>query len=146
LERLSRSRTTLTSARPRYGSSNRRSYLGLIVEPLSSAEFEDWAEAALESLPAELARAMSNVAIVVEEEPPPGMPLLGLYQGVPLTRRSSAYGGTLPDKITIYRGPLERLYGRDREELRAQVRRVVLHEIAHHFGISDDRLREIDRY
>jgi predicted Zn-dependent protease with MMP-like domain len=116
------------------------------VEPLSSAVFEDWAEAAVESLPPELARAMSNVVIVVEDEPPPGMPLLGLYQGVPLTRRSSSYGGTLPDKITIYRGPLERLYGRDREELRAQVRRVVLHEIAHHFGISDDRLREIDRY
>jgi len=116
------------------------------VEWLSSAEFEDWAEEAFESLPPELARAMSNVAIVVEEEPPPGMPLLGLYQGVPLTRRTSAYGGTLPDKITIYRGPLERLYGRDREELRAQVRRVVLHEIAHHFGISDERLRELDRY
>jgi predicted Zn-dependent protease with MMP-like domain len=62
------------------------------------------------------------------------------------TRRSSSYGGTLPDKITIYRGPLERLYGHDRAELRAQVRRVVLHEIAHHFGISDERLQELDRY
>ena len=116
------------------------------MEPLSSAEFEDWAEDAVESLPPELARAMSNVAIVIEEEPPRGMPLLGLYQGVPLTRRSSSYGGTPPDKITIYRGPLERLYGRDREELRAQARRVVLHEIAHHFGISDERLHELDRY
>jgi predicted Zn-dependent protease with MMP-like domain len=116
------------------------------LEQSSQAELERWAEEAVESLPPELARAMSNVAIVVEEEPPPGMPLLGLYQGVPLTRRSSSYGGALPDKITIYRGPLERLYGRDREDLRAQVRRVVLHEIAHHFGISDERLREIDRY
>jgi predicted Zn-dependent protease with MMP-like domain len=116
------------------------------VEPLSNAEFEDWAEAAVESLPPELAGAMSNLAIVIEEEPPAGMPLLGLYQGVPLTRRTSGYGGTLPDKITIYRGPLERLYGREREELRAQVRRVVLHEIAHHFGISDERLHELDRY
>jgi predicted Zn-dependent protease with MMP-like domain len=122
------------------------SYRAQIVEPLSSAEFEDWAAAALESLPDELARAMSNVAIVVEDEPPPGMPLLGLYQGVPLTRRTSGYSGALPDKITIYRGPLERLYGRDREMLRAQVRRVVLHEIAHHFGISDERLHELDRY
>jgi predicted Zn-dependent protease with MMP-like domain len=52
----------------------------------------------------------------------------------------------LPDKITIYRGPLERLYGRDQETLRRQVKRVVLHEIAHHFGISDERLIEIDRY
>ena len=116
------------------------------MEQSSQAELERWAEEAVESLPPELARAMSNVAIVVEDEPPPGMPLLGLYQGVPLTRRTSAYGGALPDKITIYQGPLERLYGRDREELRAQVRRVVLHEIAHHFGISDERLREIDRY
>ena len=89
---------------------------------------------------------MSNVAIVVEEEPPRGMPLLGLYQGVPLTGRSSAYGGVLPDKITIYRRPLERLYGGDAERLRREIRRVVLHEIAHHFGISDERLREMDRY
>ena len=116
------------------------------MEQSSQAELEGWAEEAVESLPPALARAMSNVGIVVEEEPPPGMPLLGLYQGVPLTSRTSGYSGALPDKITIYRGPLERLYGRDREELRAQVRRVVLHEIAHHFGISDDRLRQLDRY
>lgn len=74
------------------------------------------------------------------------MPLLGLYQGVPLTRRTSGYGGVPPDKISIYRGPLERLYGNDDDRLRAAVRRVVLHEIAHHFGISDERLRELDRY
>ena len=117
-----------------------------MLNPLPDQELEAWAEEALESLPSELRRAMSNVGIVIEEEPPPGMPLLGLYEGVPLTRRSSWYGGALPDKITIYRGPLERLYGRDRGTLRAQVRRVVLHEIAHHFGISDERLHELDRY
>jgi predicted Zn-dependent protease with MMP-like domain len=72
--------------------------------------------------------------------------LLGLYQGVPLTRRSSQYGAVLPDKITIYRGPLLRLCGFDPERLRREVRRVVLHELAHHFGISDERLIEIDRY
>lgn len=72
--------------------------------------------------------------------------MLGLYQGVPLTRRSSQYGAVLPDKITIYRGPLLRLYGFDPERLRREVRRVVLHELAHHFGISDERLIEIDRY
>jgi predicted Zn-dependent protease with MMP-like domain len=83
---------------------------------------------------------------VVDEEPPGGRPLLGLYQGIPLTRRSSQYGGVLPDKITIYRGPLVRLYGSDPERLRREVRRVVLHELAHHFGISDERLIEIDRY
>ena len=89
---------------------------------------------------------MSNIEVVVEEEPPAGMPLLGLYQGVPLTRRSSYYAGALPDKITIFRGPLERLYGDDPERLRREIRRVVLHEVAHHFGISDERLVELDRY
>jgi predicted Zn-dependent protease with MMP-like domain len=108
--------------------------------------FENTVEAAIESLPDDLRSAMSNVAILVEDEPPRGLPLLGLYQGVPLTVRSSAYSGVPPDKITIYRGPLERLYGHDAELLRTQIRRVVLHEIAHHFGISDERLREMDRY
>jgi len=108
--------------------------------------FEETVQAAVESLPDDLRSAMSNVAIVVEDEPPPGMPLLGLYQGVSMTRRGSGYGGVLPDKITIYQGPLERLYGHDPELLEEQIRRVVLHEIAHHFGIDDDRLRELDRY
>ena len=108
--------------------------------------FEDFVEQTLESLPRELGAQMSNVEIVVEDEPPPGSRLLGLYQGVPLTRRNSSYGAVLPDKITIYRGPILRIYGRDPEELRRQIRRVVLHEIAHHFGISDERLVEIDRY
>ncbi len=89
---------------------------------------------------------MSNVDVVVEDEPPPGLPLLGLYEGIPLTRRGSNYGGVLPDKITIYQGPLERLYGHDPELFSTQVKRVVLHEIAHHFGISDERLVELDRY
>jgi predicted Zn-dependent protease with MMP-like domain len=109
-------------------------------------DFEEYAQAALDSVPSELRDRMSNVEIVVEEEPPPGQRLLGLYQGVPLTRRGSHYGAVLPDKITIFSGPLVRLYGRDPERLRREVRRVVLHEIAHHFGISDERLIEIDRY
>jgi len=89
---------------------------------------------------------MDNVAIVIENEPPPGQPLLGLYHGIPLTRRTSGYAGALPDRISIYRGPLERHYGGDAGRLQTEVRRVVLHEIAHHFGISDERLVEIDRY
>jgi predicted Zn-dependent protease with MMP-like domain len=109
-------------------------------------DFEHYIEEAVASLPPELREFMSNVAIVVEDEPPDGMPLLGLYQGVPLTRRSTAYAGVPPDKITIYRGPLERLSGGAPERLPAQIRHVVLHEIAHHFGISDERLRELDRY
>jgi predicted Zn-dependent protease with MMP-like domain len=108
--------------------------------------FEEAVQAAIESLPSDLSDAMSNVGIVVEDEPPPGMPLLGLYEGIPLTARTSGYSGVAPDKITIYRLPLERLYGHDPELLQAQIRRVVLHEIAHHFGISDERLRELDRY
>src|ERR671911_338318 len=100
-------------------------------------DFEQEVEDALASLPRELRDAISNVAIVVEAEPPPGQPLLGLYQGIPLTQRGSGYSGALPDKITIYQGPLERLYGADRDGLRRQIRRVVLHELAHHFGISD---------
>ena len=109
-------------------------------------DLERWAEEALEALPDDLRSYMSNVAIVIEDEPPAGQPLLGLYQGLPLTRRGSSYGAIPPDKITIYRGPLERFYGSDPAQLRAQVHRVVLHEIAHHFGISDERLHELDRY
>jgi len=112
----------------------------------SAEEFELAVEDAVDALPGELREAMSNVAIVIEDEPPDGLPLLGLYEGIPLTERSSAYGGTRPDKISIYRGPLERLYGRDPGLLRDQIRRVVLHEIAHHFGISDERLEELDAY
>ena len=89
---------------------------------------------------------MTNVAVTVEDEPPPGQPLLGLYEGIPWGKRGPYYAGALPDKITIYRLPLERIAGGDPERLRAEVRRVVFHEIAHHFGISDARLVEIDRY
>ena len=108
--------------------------------------FEDAVEKAVETLPDDLRSAMSNVAIVVEDEPPAGEPLLGLYEGIPLTARTSSYAGASPDRISIYQGPLERLYGHDPELLQRQIRRVVLHEIAHHFGISDERLVELDRY
>ncbi|MFL5964796.1 MAG: metallopeptidase family protein [Gaiellaceae bacterium] len=109
-------------------------------------DFQRVIQETLDSLPPDLHDRISNLEILVEEEPPPGQRLLGLYQGVPLTRRTSSYSGALPDKITIYRGPLERLYGHDAELLTRQIKRVVLHEVAHHFGISDERLVEIDRY
>ncbi|TPG33578.1 metallopeptidase family protein [Mycolicibacterium hodleri] len=101
---------------------------------------------ALNSLPDNLRAAISNVEILVEDEPPDGQRLLGLYQGVPLPRRTSAYSGALPDKISIYGGPITRLAAGDGDRLRREVRHVVLHEIAHHFGISDERLIELDRY
>ena len=109
-------------------------------------DFQQVIQETVDSLPSDLRDRISNVEIVVDDEPPAGQPLLGLYQGVPLTRRTSNYIGALPDKITIYRGPLERLYGHDQELLTGQIRHVVLHEIAHHFGISDERLVELDRY
>jgi predicted Zn-dependent protease with MMP-like domain len=110
------------------------------------ADFETVIQEALDAMPRDLRDQISNVEILVEDEPPPGQRLLGLYQGVPLTRRGVNYSGALPDKITIYRGPLERLYGHDADLLTSQIKRVVLHEVAHHFGISDERLVEIDRY
>jgi predicted Zn-dependent protease with MMP-like domain len=112
----------------------------------SAAEFDRLVSDALDELPDDIRGLMTNVAITVEDEPPPGQPLLGLYQGIPWGNRGPYYAGALPDKITIYRLPLERISGGDPERLRAEVRRVVFHEIAHHFGISDQRLVDIDRY
>ena len=108
--------------------------------------FEEIVDGAVEDLPDDLRDAMSNVEVVVEDEPPDGLPLLGLYRGVPLPRRSSTYSGVLPDKISIFGGPITRLAAGDADRLRREVRHVVLHEIAHHFGISDERLIELDRY
>jgi predicted Zn-dependent protease with MMP-like domain len=116
------------------------------VDDELQTDFPAVVERALDSLPPELRERMSNLELVIEDEPPPGQRLLGLYQGIPLTRRGLSYNAALPDKITIYRGPLERLYGHDPQLLDEQIRRVVLHEVAHHFGISDERLIEIDRY
>jgi predicted Zn-dependent protease with MMP-like domain len=110
------------------------------------ADFETVIQETLDALPPDLREQISNLEILVDDEPPPGQRLLGLYQGVPLTRRTSNYSAALPDKITIYRGPLERLYGHDPALLIGQIRHVVLHEVAHHFGISDERLVELDRY
>ncbi|ABG03993.1 protein of unknown function DUF1025 [Rubrobacter xylanophilus DSM 9941] len=113
-------------------------------------EFYELVERALEGLPPELASLLDNVAIVVEDWPDYSTPLAGtgpedtlygLYEGVPLTERGAGYYGILPDRITIFRGPLERDF--PPEELEEQVRITVVHEIAHHFGISDERLEEL---
>src|SRR5262245_9549003 len=96
---------------------------------------------ALDGLPEELGRLMSNVAVTVEHGPgPPG--LLGLYQGIPLPKRSRSDAGGLPDRITIYRRAICRVC-RTEPEVVEQVRRTVIHEVGHHFGIGDARLREL---
>ena len=112
--------------------------------------FYEMVERALEGLPPELSALLDNVAIVVDERPNFSTPLVvedpentlyGLYEGVPLTERGWGYSGVLPDKITIFRGPLERDFEPD--ELEEQVRITVVHEIAHYFGFDEDRLEEL---
>lgn len=126
-------------------------------QTVSRQRFEELVDEALESIPEELWNVIDNVAVLVEEWPNqwqkqrvglrPGSMLLGLYQGVPLTSRTTHYGLVLPDKITIFRQTILRVCPPGNEAaIRAQVRRTVLHEIAHHFGISDQRLRELGAY
>ncbi|MCX7707736.1 MAG: metallopeptidase family protein [Anaerolineae bacterium] len=122
---------------------------------MRDATFEDLVAEALAELPEQFAEMMDNVVIVVEDWPdratlraagvrsPYG--LLGFYHGVPQSERTSYYGLVAPDKISIYRRPIE-AQCRTEEELRALVKRVVYHELAHHFGIDDDRLLEIGAY
>ena len=108
---------------------------------VDAEQFEAMVTEALDGLPVELGELMSNVAVTVQHDGgPPG--LLGLYQGVPLTRRTSFYAGALPDRITIYRRAICAVCGSEAEVL-DQVRRTVVHEVGHHFGIGDARLREL---
>lgn len=106
--------------------------------------FEELVERAIDELPAALRDRMDNVAIVVEDEPgPEDGEVLGIYRGIDLTKRDDSYVFALPDEIVIFQGPLERLAGDDDQELIEQVRVTVIHEIAHHFGIPDERLHEL---
>ncbi len=108
------------------------------VEP---AWFEEKVADALDGLPEALGQLMDNVAVTVEHDPgPPGV--LGLYQGVPLTSRGTQYAGVLPDHITIYRQAICAICSSE-DEVADQVRRTVIHEVAHHFGIDDQRLGEL---
>ncbi len=104
--------------------------------------FEEHVRRALDSLPDELREAMSNIEIVVEDENPEDPDIFGLYLGIPLPERHD-YAGVLPDKVAIYRGPLEEEFGHDPELLEEEIRITVVHEVAHHFGIDDDRLEEL---
>jgi predicted Zn-dependent protease with MMP-like domain len=113
------------------------------VIDMDRQRFEQLVDQALESIPPDLARLVDNVAILVEDEAPSGSrPLLGLYEGVPLTNRTHDYAGVLPDRITIFRRPILRGCTSEAEVVR-QVHITVVHEIAHHFGIDDDRLGEL---
>lgn len=124
---------------------------------MDQQEFEAIVVEALDELPAEFAGLMENIEVLVEDRAQPShrralglkpwqnRTLYGLYQGVPLTERTRGYGLVAPDTITIFRAPLVRDFP-DPGALRDQIRRTVLHEIAHFFGIDDDRLRELDAY
>jgi predicted Zn-dependent protease with MMP-like domain len=103
--------------------------------------FDDHVRAALDSLPPHIAAALKNVAIVVEDENREDPDLFGLYHGVPLPERGDDTG-LLPDKISIYRIPLEETFP-DPEELREEIRVTVLHELGHYFGLNEDRIAEL---
>jgi len=119
------------------------------VKRFSQEQFEELVGEALDGLPDQIRNWLDNVAVIVAEAPTPdqlaraglrpGAMLFGLYQGVPKTRRGVTYGETLPDKIVIFQRPIERLF-RTREEVREQVRRTVLHEVGHHFGLDEEEL------
>ena len=121
----------------------------------STEEFQQLVVQALDDLPEDIRQQLDNVEVVVSDWPTaaelksvglkPGQLLLGLYHGVPLTKRGSHYGLVLPDKISIFQGPIERICS-TRQQVIRQVQRTVKHELAHHFGISDDRLRDLGAY
>jgi predicted Zn-dependent protease with MMP-like domain len=104
-------------------------------------DFAGHVRAALDSLPPNLAAGLKNVAVVIEDEHPNDPDLFGLYEGTPLPERGEM-SGRLPDRITIYRRPLEESFP-DADELEEEIRITVLHELAHYFGIDEDRLRDL---
>jgi predicted Zn-dependent protease with MMP-like domain len=110
------------------------------VEPIDVDAFEDLVADALATIPDELRAEMENVAIIIDDESPPG-PLFGLYEGVPLTKRGS-YAGANPDRITLFLATICRSANTN-EELARRVRVTLLHEVGHHFGIGDARLKEL---
>jgi predicted Zn-dependent protease with MMP-like domain len=117
-------------------------YAGHMVE-LAPDEFEELVADALDELPPEISRLMDNVAIFVEDEAPDGEDLLGLYEGIPLTERTTSYAGAvMPDRISIFRRNILAICDTP-DDVRDEVEVTVVHEIAHHFGIDDHRLHEL---
>ncbi len=130
-------------AQKRQGSATGRCLLACVAIEIDRVSFEELVAASLDLIPAELGKRIDNLVVQVVDEPPHGENLLGLYEGVPLTSRGPAsYSGFLPDRVTIYRGPILRMCD-TREEVVVQVRITVIHEIGHFFGIDDDRLHEL---
>lgn len=109
---------------------------------MSPDRFEELVGAALDLIPPGLAQAIDNVVILVEDRHPQEPDLLGLYDGIALTDRDTTYAGALPDTVTIYREPLLEMCGTE-EDVVEEVAITVIHEIAHHFGIDDERLHEL---
>jgi predicted Zn-dependent protease with MMP-like domain len=110
---------------------------------ISREQFEALVAEALDEIPPELAALMDNIALFVEDEPPPGEEhLLGLYTGIPLTERGQWYSGVLPDRISIFMNPILRIC-ETMDDVVDEVHVTVVHEIAHHFGIDDERLHEL---
>ena len=109
---------------------------------MSPARFDELVSEALDAIPTSLTAAMDNVVVLVEHEHPYDPHLLGLYEGVALTSRDTNYGGLLPDRITIYRGPILSICSTE-DDVVDEVTITVVHEIAHHFGIDDDRLHDL---
>ncbi len=110
---------------------------------MARKHFEELVGDALDQVPPDLAVLMDNVVVLVEDEPPADdHDLLGVYDGTPLTERDTMYAGVMPDRITIFRGPILRMCTSD-DEVVDEVRITVVHEIAHHFGVDDDRLHEL---
>jgi len=132
----------------------KRDYLDELVRmKLSRKEFEETVVSALQGLPVPLKKKMKNIDVVVEDEAPPDLlsemglrsplDLLGLYQGIPLDQRGYFYGNVLPDKITLYQRAIESA-SRTEEEVNERIQETVIHEVGHYFGLSDERLRELE--
>jgi predicted Zn-dependent protease with MMP-like domain len=109
---------------------------------MTPERFEELVSDALDLIPPDLAQAVDNVVVLVDDRHPEDPDLLGLYQGIALTERDTTYAGALPDTITIYRESLLEMCGSE-DEVVEEVAITVIHELAHHFGIDDDRLREL---
>lgn len=121
---------------------------------ISDDQFEQLINQSMDELPQEYIRGMKNVVVTFDDDPSPeqrqkqqlrqDQTLFGLYEGIPLTKRGSGYNLVLPDKITIFKGPLQRA-SQDMAGLKSQVKHTLWHEIAHHFGLDHDRIHSIER-